>query len=61
MVLLRKFPRGAKGGLAVLIPVVEGELLAGMDPGVYVHDNCLGTILFSRSFRENKKLRKPLK
>lgn len=61
VVLLRVFPRGAKGGLAVLIPGVERDLLAGMDPGVYVRDNCKGTILFSRSFDESEKLRKLLK
>lgn len=61
VVLLRAFPRGVAGGLAVLIPGVERELLAGMAPGVYVRDNYNGTILLSRSFLESEKLRKPLK
>lgn len=47
--------------LAVLIPGVERELLAGMDPGVYVRDNYEGMLLSSGSFDESEELRKELK
>ena len=58
VVLLRAMPQE---GLAVLIPGVERELLAGMAPGVYVRDNYEGTLLSSGSFEESEELRKELR
>ena len=58
VVLLRAIP---VRGLDDLIPIVEEELLAGLEPGVYVRDNFYGTILSSGSSRESENLREPLK
>lgn len=57
VVLLRAYPVVLTEPLSLLIPEVQRALLQGIEPGLYIWDNCQGEILFSRSLSSSSALR----
>lgn len=61
VLLLRAFPDLLLPPLTDLAPEVEGALLRGLAPGLYVWDIYEGESFFFRSFAESEELRERLK